>query len=244
MRINPSLLPVRKSLSLLLVAFGLAAGPDARGESWELEAGQKIRGEAVSFDYSEKTLEVRDAVTGKVRHVPAVDLSRRSQQRLLLSREFHRSFPGENGWPDEKHYLLRLAVLFPAPALFAGFWLGAGYLTRQANPLRALLGFVGGWIVGALFVAFYFFFAGRFGGGLPTILVGVALGTIFLSFFVSLVYSCSATKGFLIFAFQIVAALLLCLVGLGLSEITVPPETLESLWDDRVFKPSGLLPRG
>ncbi len=210
--------------------------------AWELESGQNFQGKAVHFDYEEKSLGIEDAVTGKVREIPVMDLSLESRQRLLIAQVFHESYPTETGWPEEKYYLLRLAIFSPMAALLLGFWIGGILITRKVNPVRALLGFFGSWMIGGIFVFFYLFFAGKFGGGTTTVLVGVVMGAVFLSLFISAVYSCNFGKAFLIFLFQIFAAGFLSVVGLALTKALVPLDRQESVWNESVFVPTGLIP--
>lgn len=232
----PSFPLIRVCLGLLLIT-GI---PTA--QAWELETGQQVGGDAIHFDYETKSLGLRDPVTGKETEIPVRDLSLRSRQRLLVSEIFHQSYPDERGWPEEKSHLLRIAILSPAAALFLGFWIGGLVLAKKVNPLRALVAFLGGWLVGGLFLFFYLYFAGRFGGGAGTVVFGAVLGTVFLSLFVSAIYSCTVLRGFLIFLFQIFAAAVIGLTGLFLAEILTPRDTLERFWEDRVFIPSGLMP--
>jgi hypothetical protein len=225
-------------LSAILLVF-LFLGTQSQG--WELDSGQKIRGKAVSFDYEAKSLGIEDAVTGKVSQIPAENLSLRSRQFLLFSRIFHESYPSDDGWPEEKYYLLRLAIFSPMAALLIGFWVGGMLIAKKFNPVRAILGFFGGWMIGGIFIFFYLFFAGRFGGGMGTVLFGAFLGTVFLSLFISVVYLCNVWKALLIFLFQILAAAFLSIVSLALVEVFVPLETREAFWSEHVFEPVGLV---
>lgn len=222
---------------LFVVSFLLSS----QAQGWNLESGQKIRGKAASFNYEKKSLGVEDAVTGKISQIPVEDLSLRSQQRLLLSPLFHESYPTEGGWPEEKYYLLRLAIFSPMATLLIGFWIGGILITKKFSPFRAILGFFGGWMIGGLFIFFYLFFAGRFGGGTGMVLFGGFLGTIFLSFFISIVYLCSVWKAFLIFMFQIVAAILLCVAVVALTEFFVPLPEREAFWGEHIFVPVGMM---
>lgn len=228
------------SLRLILL-FGLVSFLTSEAHAWKLESGQKVRGKAVSFDYEQKSLGVEDAVTKKISQIPVESLSLRSRQRLLFSPLFHESYPTEGGWPEEKYYLLRLAIFSPMAALLVGFWIGGILITKKYNPVRAILGFFGAWMIGGLFIFFYLFFAGRFGGGIGTVLFGAFLGTVFLSFFISIVYTCNVWKAFQIFLLQIVAAVILSIATLGLTEFFVPLEERTSFWGEHVFAPTGMM---
>lgn len=226
--------PTARLLRIILLAALLSA--PATASAWWSRSGEDIPGEPVAFDYTSKEVEFDSG-----RKVPASELSLRSRQWLLFSRVFHQSYPTEPAFPRERIHLFILAAAVPSLALFVGFWIAGALVARKASPVRALIAFPGSWLVGAIFVLFYLFFAARFGGGAGTVAVGAVMGTVLLSVYVSAVYSCSITRGFLVFSVQIFAAAFISIVVFAVSEVVVGEEELERFWEERVFRKVGMV---
>ncbi|MEM9017160.1 MAG: hypothetical protein AAGC68_09095 [Verrucomicrobiota bacterium] len=233
MRIRPILLLILLS-GLLLVTL--------EANAWHTEDGLKIPGTPIDFDYEAKLLTFEEKIIEETDYVLARDLSLRDRQRLLVSPLFLESFPDQE-WPKERIRLVLILVVTPALLLIGGFWISGLFLAKKVNPLRAIFGFVGSWVVGTLFVIFYLFFAARLGGGIKTVLLGTGLGLIALSFYISAVYQCSVFRGLIIFLAQIFFGFFLLVVGLAVTEVVVEKERLERFWNEKVFAPVGMIQR-
>ena len=224
-------------LSVTLVVLFAAISAQA----WELSSGENITGKLIAYNYEEKKAEFTRKESLKTIRVPAKDLSLRSKQRLLINEIFLSSYPKNPAFPPEKRYLFGLAVVGPMAALLIGFWIAGLLLAGKVNPVRAVIGCVGGWILLTTFMLFYFFFAARLGGGWQTIVLGGFIGLIAMSVFVSAIYQCGIFKGFAIFLAQIFVAVFISVVGLALTETLIEIEKVESFWDSRVFDRVGML---
>lgn len=224
---------------ILLALCVFLCGP-ATAQALELRDGEKLMGTVTAFDFETKKVTVVDPLTKDGVQVPVSDLSLRSRQVLLFSPALHRSYPEGEHWPKEKVRLLIYGTLAPTLVLFAGFWISGWLIGGKLNPIRAFFGFLGGWIVGALFVAFYLFFALRFEKGTMLVGVGALLAMVFVPMFVSAIYQCSFLRGLGIFLFHLVAAACLLAIGLVALELLAPPDLLEYWWESRVFEPVGL----
>lgn len=224
-----------------LIAFAFCFGGWRNAEAFELRDGTKVPGNVIGFDFETKHLTLEDPVSLDTSNVPARDLSLRSKQFLLLSPVFHRSYPDEDQWPEEKVTLTAYGILAPIAVLLAGFWIAGWLIGGKFNPVRAFLGFFGGWIVGTLFVVFYLFFAARFDKGIAVVGIGFVLASVFVPMFVSAIYQCSFFRGLGVFLFHLVAAACLTAIGLVACEIFIPPDQLENWWNVRVFQPVGLI---
>lgn len=224
--------------SLLTLFFVFAA---ISAQAWEFSSGENITGKLTAYDYGNKTAEFTRKESLKTILVPAKDLSLRSKQRLLINEIFLSSYPKHPAFPTEKRYLFGLAVVGPMAALLIGFWVAGLLLAGKVNPIRAVIGCVGGWILLTTFMLFYFFFAARLGGGWQTIVLGGFIGLIAMSAFVSAIYQCGIFKGFTIFLAQIFVAFFLSVVGLALTETLIKKKKVETFWDDWVFEQVGML---
>lgn len=222
---------------LLLLFF---PGDAYSAGAWTFKSGEELPGDPVAFDFKRKTLTVTNPLTGKNTVVPTKNLSLRSRQRLLFSPLFHRGDTGKSLWPPEKRRLLLRATALPAFVLFLGFWVSGWLLAGKFNPLLALVGFLGSWIIVAIFMVCYAFLQIRFGGGLKTMLVGVGFALVFTPLFVSAVYNCSYGKGHLVFLFHLIAGLCLLSIGMVLVETIAGEDKVDAWWSRTVFEPLGL----
>ncbi|MDF1861482.1 MAG: hypothetical protein P1U87_14795 [Verrucomicrobiales bacterium] len=223
------------------IAFAILLVSATAG-AWGLESGDNIYGTPLQFDFASKTVEFSNRDAAGSLTFPARDLSFRSKQRLLINQVFLSSFPEEPTFSTEKVHLLLLAILSPMAVLLIGFWIAGILLARKVSPIRALVGCLGGWILGTTFVIFYLFFAARLGGDYKLVLFGAGLGMIVLSVFISAVYQCSILRGFLIFFAQIFVALFLAIVGLATTESLIEKEKVHAFWGENVFEPVGMVP--
>ncbi|MEX2578330.1 MAG: hypothetical protein WD342_04665 [Verrucomicrobiales bacterium] len=219
---------------LLFISAGGASG-------WELDSGRTLDGVPVAFDYENKSVTFENRITGGRRAVPAENLSLRSRQRLLFSTPFRRSHPEGAAGREEKNRLLRLGLLTLAGPLFLGFWIAGWFVAGKFNPLLALSGFLGSWILGGILVVCYLFFAETIGSRSAALIVGVTAATIFAAVFVSAVYGCTFVKGLLVFLLQPLAAVCVAGIGLLVFELILPKETEDRIWRHYVFAPVGLI---
>ena len=224
---------------LLLLALLSGIGP---ARAWTHVSGDPIEGKPAVFLYEEKSIWFARSMTqGDGEIVPAKDLSLRDRQKLLISPVFYKGFPDKPAWPREKRNLLLLWIFSPVVALYLGFWIAGFIVTRELNPVRALVGFGGGWILGVLMFSVYLFFSSRIGGGAMTVLFGAGVALVLLSFYISAVYSCDIFKGLLIFLLQLFIAVLLTSTTLFASEKILDQHEVERFWNEKVFAPVGLI---
>jgi hypothetical protein len=224
-----------------VIAFAILLVSATAG-AWGLESGDNIYGIPLEFDFASKTVKFSNPGAAESLTFPAHDLSFRSKQRLLINRVFLSSFPDGPAFSKEKKHLLLLAIFSPMTVLLIAFWIAGILLARKVSPIRALIGCLGGWILGTTFVIFYLFFAARLGGDYRVVLFGTGLGMIVLSVFISAVYQCSILKGFLIFFAQIFVALFLAIVGLATTESLIEKKAVYAFWNEHVFEPVGMIP--
>jgi hypothetical protein len=227
-------------MRLLSALFLLLLLP-AKADAWRLGSGEKIPGTPVEFDFETRKLEFRSPSDEATTTIDPLDLSLRDRQRLLLSPLFLQSYPDDQYWRPEKVHLLRLVLTVPSVILLLSFWISGIFLAQKIHPLRAVIGFGGGWLIGTTFVVFYLIFAARLGGGFKTVLAGVGVGLVFLSFFISAVYHCSVFRGLLIFLLQIFVAFFFSAVGLAVWESVSDSDRLDHFWNEKIFEPAGLV---
>lgn len=224
----------------LLAALLLATTVSA--SAWTRNTGETIEGKPAVFLQEDKTVWfARSKTQGDGEFVPASDLSLRDRQRLLLSPVYFESFPEKPAWPKEKRNLFLLILFSPVIALYLGFWIAGIFVARKFSPIRALFGFLGGWVLGALIIFFYLYFSSRIGGGVGTIFFGLAVALFLLSCFISAVYQCDIFRGLLIFLLQVFVALVLSVSALVASETLLDRHELERFWNEKVFAPVGMI---
>lgn len=224
---------LRAALLLCILSPAVCAG-------WELKTGETIDGVPARFDFEDKTITFFNRLSESQREVASDELVLRSRQRLLLSPVFHRSYPDEGNWVDEKRKLLSFAFLTPAISLFVGFWLAGWFVTGKFNPVLAVFGFLGSWLIGCLLVFCYLMFAEMSDSKNAVIVGGATVSTIIVSIFVSAVYSCSFLKGMAVFLLQTLAAICVTALGMLAFSLAVPDITEETIWTEHVFIPVGL----
>ena len=218
---------------LLLTAPALA---------WEKRDGSEIGGKLDSFDFESKELVFDDAAQPESTRVAFNDLSMKSRQYFLFSPIYHRSFPADSLWPTEKKKLLLISVASVVLPLFLGFWISGALIARKLNPVRALLGFAGSWIIGSVLVTIYLILSVRFDGNTSLLWAGFIVAPIFLSILISAVYSCSTIKGFVIFFSHLFVGVCVSLILLAATNLLLPEVSQDELWNKLVFRPVGLSP--
>ncbi len=226
-------------MRLLIVTLGLLLASSS-ALSWETRNGSQIRGKFDSFNFKTKELVFSDPVNPPDRHVPFEDLSLRSQQRLLFSPVYHRSFPDDSLWPTEKKMLLLVSGTAVIVPLLLGFWISGILIARKFNPIHALIGFVGSWIIGSVLVATYLILSSQFDGNATLLGAGFIVASIFLSILVSAIYNCHTFKGFAILFSHLLIGTLLALICLAATNLLLPKESLDELWNHLVFRAVGL----
>lgn len=224
----------------LIFALLMLSHVSASAAKWEFATGEEISGEPVAFDFQKKLIQWEDPLTDTTQIVPARNLSLRSKQRLVMGSLIHDNFEGESMWPHERRVMLLKVLGVPAIIMLSAFWIVGILVTRKWNPVRAIIGFSGGWIVAAIFVVMYIFFSNRLGGGMKTILTGIGAAGIFSAMFTSVVYNASFIKGLALFVLHIIASLGLLMTTIIVFELATTETQAEEFWTEHIFVPSGL----
>lgn len=208
--------------------------------AWTNSDGHEIAGKPVAFDFNSKVFTFRDPITKEERPVPAGDLSLHSRQRLLLSPVFLQAESEGDLWPSEKRALALRTAAVVAIFFLLALWISAFALLRKWNPVLALAGFAGTWIVLGILAACYLFLQQRFGGDTRILYMGGAVTLAITPLFLSSVYACSYFKSHLLLYLHVAAGLLLLLAAVYLGEWIVGKEKAVEWWDREVFAPAGL----
>ena len=233
---------MRLAISILFFALlSLIPGESVAAGSWTFKSGESLPGDPVSFDFERKTVTVTNPLTGKNTVVPTKNLSVRSRQRLLFSPLFHRGEGDDPLWPEAKRRLLIRGMLVPCLVLFAGFWVSGWLFGKKFNPVLAVIGFVGSWVIVAIFTVCYAFLKMRLEGGSAMTLVGVGFASIFTPLYVSAVYGCTYLRGLAVFSFHLIAGLSLLSIGMVAIETVAGKEKVDAWWSTEVFEPVGLM---
>lgn len=233
---------MRLAISILFLAvLNLLPGDLAAAGSWTFKSGESLPGDPVSFDFEKKTVTVTNPLTGKNTVVPTKNLSVRSRQQLLFSPLFHRGEGDDPLWPEAKRSLLIRGMLVPCLVLFAGFWVSGWLFGKKFNPVLAVIGFVGSWVIVAIFTVCYAFLKMRLEGGTAMTLVGVGFAAIFTPLYVSAVYGCTYLRGIAVFFFHLAAGLSILSIGMVAIETVAGKEKVDAWWSAEVFEPVGLM---
>lgn len=222
----------------VLAVLGLAGAAPAA--DWTSRSGRSIPGEAVAFDGKERLLTLRDRVSERETEVPTEELSLASRRRLLLSPLFLKSEREPPYWHGKSADLLIVSLAVPSVVLGLAFWFTAWFFTRKMNPLLAATGFLGSWAVLGILAACYAFLIVRFDGGVPIVLLGVAVGFSVTPLYISAVYHCSYGKGHVILLSHLVAGGFILATGVAALELVGGSGVIEAWWDAVVFEPLGL----
>jgi len=233
---------MRLAISILFFALlSLIPGESVAAGSWTFKSGESLPGDPVSFDFEKKTVTVTNPLTGKNTVVPTKNLSVRSRQRLLFSPLFHRGDGDDPLWPEVKRSLLIRGLTVPLLVLFAGFWVSGWIFGKKFSPLLAVIGFVGSWVIVAIFTVCYSFLRLRLEGGIMTTLIGVGFTLIFTPLYVSAVYGCTYLRGVAVFFFHLIAGLSILSIGMVAVETIAGKENVDLWWSEQVFEPIGLM---
>jgi hypothetical protein len=232
---------MRLAITIAVFALHLLPLAEVRAGNWTFKSGDPLPGDPVSFDFEKKTVTVTNPLTGNSTVIPTKNLSVRSRQRLLFSPLFHRGEGDDPLWPEVKRKLVIRGLAVPLLVLFGGFWVSGWLIGRKFNPVLAGIGFVGSWVIAAIFTVFYAFLKMRLEGGVTTTLIGVGFTLIFTPLFVSAVYGCSYLRGLAVFSFHLVAGLSLLSIGLVAVETVAGVEKVDAWWSEEVFEPLGLM---
>lgn len=214
---------------------------NSRAAGWTNHSGHEISGDPIAFDFTKKAFTFRDPVTKQERTVPTAELSLQSRQRLLFSPAYLTAKSGEELWPAEKRHLILLTAGAFAAAFFVALWITALVLLRKWNPVLAVTGFLGTWIVIAILAACYAFLHQRFGGDSRILYLGGAVTVTITPLFLSSVYNCSYGKAHLLLYLHLIVGA--CVLGLTLfaTELIAGTERTEAWWNRHVFEPVGLI---
>jgi hypothetical protein len=99
---------------------------------------------------------------------------------------------------------------------------------------------VGSWIIGSVLVAIYLILSSQFDGNATLLGAGFIVASIFLSILVSAIYNCHTFKGFAILFSHLLIGTLLALICLAATNLLLPKESLDELWNHLVFRAVGL----
>lgn len=216
--------------------------PETQAADWTLKGGEKIEGELSSFDFEEKRA-LFLGTDGREHPVPTEDLSADSRWRLLVAPAFARGFPSDR-WTSEQGRFLFLASIVPSICLLVSFYLCALLLLKSGSVWKALGGWFGSALLGAFLMSFYLFLSGRDPGSAKGVLIGGALVSVFvLSFFISIVYQTTTVNGLKMLLLHVCAAFLFLLLAVAAIRKTTQVFDFESIIEDKIMIPVGLLPR-
>lgn len=230
-----------KSILPALLAGLLFAGSGSARAAWTHQSGDDLPGEPVAFDFEEKTITFHDPLSDREMVVPSRQLSLRSKQQLLLSPLFHRQQGEEFVWTPEKRRLLLQGIAIPAGVFLIAFWLSAWFFTGRINPLLAIIGFVGSWVVILILVVCYAFIEMRLNGGLKIILLGIVVTLGVTPLYLSAVYNCNYWKSQAVLLSHLLVGFCLMSIGLVATEVLAGRNDVEFWWDRNVFEPVGLI---
>lgn len=209
--------------------------------AWTFRSGENLPGEPTAFDFERKTLTFRDPLSDRETVVPTRNLSLRSRQQLLVSPLFHRGDREDPLWTPAKLRLLVPALGIPTGIFFLGFWMAAWFFTGKINPLFALMGFVGSWVVLLIFAVCYAFLEMRLEGGIKIILLGIVVALSVTPLYLSAVYNCTYLRAQGVLLSHLLAGFCLLSIGLVATELIAGKKANEDWWNRVVFGPVGLI---
>ena len=204
-------------------------------QTWSVGDAPPVEAELQSFEFAEKTVTLKGA-DGVDATVATADLALSNRIQLVLSPVFVSGYPKDNWTPQQTRFVL-LATLVPAFYFLFAFWMAAAILLKRANPLRALLGFGGGWLLGLLLVGTYVIMGARIGQSVGMIAIAGFLATsIFVSVYISAIYETSTWNGFKLFGFHVILAVCLMLISSFTVSALVDEGKLDELLTKTVFR--------
>ncbi len=210
-------------------------------QTWNIGSAEPIEAELQKFHFEDRTVTLQNADDGSESTVTTADLSMQNRIQLLLSPKFVAGYPSDNWTPQQSHFVI-LAAVVPAFYFLAAFWLTAALLLKRANPIRALIAFAGGWLLGLLLVGSYVIIGARVGQSVLAIsLMGLAVTSFFVSMFISAVYETSTWNGFLVFISHLFIAAILATISAVTVNAFIAEEKLDEILTQHVFEPVGLM---
>jgi hypothetical protein len=208
--------------------------------TWQVGDSPPVEAELKSFDFAAKTVTLKSA-EGSEATVATADLSLSNRIQLLSSPAFVAGYPKDDWTPQQTRFVI-LSSVFPAIFFLLGFWLAAAILLKRANPIHALVGFGGGWMLGLLLVGTYVILGARIGQSVTAIAIaGFIVTSIFVSVYISIIYKTSTSKGFQLFGLHLVLAVCLLLISCFTVSMAVEEETLDRTMTVFVFQPIGMM---
>ena len=209
-------------------------------QTWSVGDSPPVEAELRSFSFAEKTVTLENS-DGKEVTVATADLVLSNRIQLLLSPTFVSGYPKDN-WTTQQTMFVLIATLVPAFYFLFAFWMAAAILLKRANPVRALLGFGGGWLLGLLLVGTYVIMAARIGQSVGLIAIaGFVATSIFVSVYISAIYDTSTWNGFKLFGFHLILAVCLLLISSFTVSALVDEWKLDDLLTKTVFEPVGMV---
>lgn len=227
--------------SFVLASLAFLIGLSPASAAWHFRTGEPLPGDPVAFDSREKTVTVRESLTDKETIIPVGRLSLRSRQKLLVSPLFLRAEREGDLWPAAKLRLLAFAVAIPGVVFFFLFWAIAWIATGRFNPVLAFIGFVGSWVIVAIFAICYAFLEMRLGGGAKVFALGLAVAFGTTPLYLSAVFGCSYLKGLVVLVSHALAGIFVIALMLTSAELVAGSSVAETVWNRAVFEPAGLI---
>jgi len=210
-------------------------------QTWTISGGTPFEAELQEFHFEDKTVTLQNRDDGSESTVATADLSVQNRVQLLLSPKFVAGYPSEEWTPQQSRFVI-LAAVVPAFYFLASFWLTAALLLKRANPVRALIAFGGGWLLGLLLVGSYVIIGARVGQSVLAIsLIGLGVTSFFVSMFISAVYDTSTWNGFLVFVTHLFIAAILAAISAVTVNTAIAEEKLDEILTQHVFEPVGLM---
>ncbi|MCB1065703.1 MAG: hypothetical protein KDN20_22640 [Verrucomicrobiae bacterium] len=224
---------------LLLTLFPVATQADS---GWTERNGQAVAGELHQFDFTEKVAVFQDE-DGKLRSIPAEELSTDSRWRLLVSPIFSRSFPKDEWTPEQSRFLV-VAVTGPVIFLLISFYLCALVLLKNGNPLLALAGWFGSALLGGFLMSFYLVLSSRSSGSAGGVLIlGAIICAGLLSVYVSAIYKTTTWEGLKLLVVHVFGAFFFLALTIITIQRTSQSFDFESVINEKIMIPVGLLPK-
>ncbi len=211
-------------------------------QTWNIGAAEApIEAELQEFHFEDKSVTLQSRDDGNQTTVATADLSLQNRLQLLLSPKFVAGYPSDDWTPQQSRFVI-LAAVVPAFYCLAAFWLTAALLLKSANPVRALIAFGGGWLLGLLLVGSYVIIGARVGqSALVVSLIGLGVTSFFVSMFISAVYQTSTWNGFLVFVCHLFIAAILATISAVTVDSVIAGEKLDEILTQHVFEPVGLM---
>lgn len=210
-------------------------------QTWSVGGGESIDAELQRFHFDDKTITLQNRDDGSESTVATVDLSLQSRLQLLVSPKFVAGYPSDDWTPQQSHFVI-LAAVVPAFYFLAAFWLTVALLLKRASPIRALIAFVGGWLLGLLLIGSYVIISARVGQSALAIgFIGLGVTAFFVSMFISAVYETSTWNGFLVFISHLFIAAILATLSAGTVNAFIAEKKLDEILTRQVFEPVGLM---